>query len=213
MLGLIWLGLIIKSKNMINHLPYCLDMCGNIFLILCIVFSIPFLYKLPQLLKIIVSTIVISMSIFVPIIMGTNLLWIMRGTLSDLSLNTTIILLILAINKVFGISFPKINYQYALLIFITGLISYLSVFGFIDFSLYDLGFIPNWLFFLVLYGASLLIWRFNRFYSWILLISLAGFYYKVQISINLWDYVIDPILWLYSIIILMMPIFKRNKYE
>ncbi|MBY0379255.1 MAG: hypothetical protein K2P99_02520, partial [Burkholderiales bacterium] len=176
---------------MINYLPYCLDICTNVSLILCIVFSVKFFYKLSLLLRIVVSIIVISASILVPIVMQTNILWIMRGALSDLSINSMLILLILATNKVFGVCIPRIKYSYALLIFIIGVMLYLSVFGVINFSIYNLGFTPNWSFFLGLYFIVLLIWQLNRFYAWVLFISLVAFYYKLQNSINLWDYIID----------------------
>ena len=37
---------------------------------------------------------------------------------------------------------------------------------------------------------------FNRILGYVWLLALIGFYFKLQSSNNLWDYLYDPLLWL-----------------
>ncbi|MFN8769527.1 MAG: hypothetical protein ACK5Z5_01230 [Neisseriaceae bacterium] len=192
------------------NFSYYLDMVSNVLLLLAILLNIPRMAQLKLYIKLIIILFVVFISITVPFYMGSNLLWLMRGMLENISITTTLFLFILLLNNLCQFSTkPLINTPSAAILVIICTILYLSVFGIIPIDVYDLGFVPNVYFLCILGIVLLIIWRFSNLNAWILLIAFITYYFRLKDSINLWDYLIDPLLWVYAIIFL----FKQLVYK
>ena len=76
-----------------------------------------------------------------------------------------------------------------------GTFLYLSTFGFINFDIYNLGYLSS-IMLLVFSGLILFLIIANRRLGYVWLLALVAFYFKLQSSNNFWDYLYDPLLWL-----------------
>lgn len=139
--------------------------------------------------------------IFFPIYNNYSLLQIVYGTIGSISVVTILLITIWIFNFVFltKIIVP-LNYEISLVITIFGLLLYMSSMGFIQLDIYSYGYYPNKIFILSIIMWCLFLININRLYSWITLIAIIGFYFKIISSNNLWDYIIDPIVWIMSIV-------------
>ena len=156
----------------------------------------------------------------IPLYHGSTLAQISRGIIGDLSISGLLVQIVIWINYIIRLPVmgsllcgnnqsslkewrrSPILYlvnilprRFCLIIFILGLILYLAAFSFIPFDLYALGYYPKYLL-VVVFILQLIFWQIKRVFAVIWLIALVAFYYKLQTSINLWDYLLDPILWL-----------------
>lgn len=141
--------------------------------------------------------------LFVPVFKGCSITMILRGVGGELSLTTSIILLILFIEKVLD---TKLNFTFfdpitSSIIALLGVVLYISTFGLVSFDIYSYGYLANKPIITILgyILLQLLMWKCDKKLALIWLISLIGFKYNIQLSNNLWDYLFDPILWLISI--------------
>lgn len=126
-----------------------------------------------------------------------NLVAVMNGAFSDLSITSIIIFASILCdnlrntNIIFSQIFSK---SVSIIIFLLGIILYLSVIGVMKFDIYDLGYEPTYLIVgFVLLEIFFLI--FNKLFAVVWLCAIAGFYFNIQNSINFWDYLFDPFLW------------------
>lgn len=188
---------------------YYLDMFANVILLLAIFLNIPLITRLKLYTKLIIILIIALGSSLIPFYMGSNLLWIMRGVLSDLSTSTIILLIAFLLNNLFMLKVRILSTKPAIIIVFCCTFLYLSTLGVLPFDIYDLGFRPDIYFISLLFIITLIIWRFNRLNALALLGSLIMYYFRGQHSINLWDYLVDPILWICSIIVLVTDVFRK----
>ena len=123
---------------------------------------------------------------------GFTILEYFRGVFNDLSITTGLVLALLYIRSLVTQNDIMImGRASAIVIIIVCSILYISYFGFIEYDFYTLGFYPHmWMFAIALLVYSMFI--FDKFMGIIWLCALFGFYYKIQLSSNLWDYLIDP---------------------
>ena len=146
---------------------------------------------------------------FVPVYGGMSVAYILRGILGDLSITTMLLLLTFLYSEIRGSNnCYKINNGVWLFIFITDLILCLSAFGYIPIDIYSSGYFPKGLliFYLI---TQILFWQLNRQFAMFWLLALVGYIFKVLPSPNLWDYLIDPVLWLVSLAYLVIFGFQK----
>jgi len=147
----------------------------------------------------------------IPIYHGFTLVSLVRGTIGDLSISWLLLSIGLLglyyANLPFVLILPR---PLCLLLFVMGLLLYLSTLGVINIDLYDLGYVPGTLFLLAVALVIFLISRLNLLFATICLLSLISFYFKWQHSTNLWDYLFDPCIWLLSLIQLVKPILSKG---
>jgi hypothetical protein len=119
-------------------------------------------------------------------------------------------MLIFFIVNLFNLSFIKvkhrlINIYSMLLVSIFGIILYLSALGFINIDIYYYGFNYSFMQMICFVFVLLYLMYFCDLYFLLMIIAFIMYFFKVQISMNFIDYLIDPMLWIYS----MIYLFKR----
>lgn len=133
----------------------------------------------------------------IPLYRGSSIVELLRGAIGDVSTTSGALMIFIIINQ-FDFSESKARvlctWEKCGLIFL-GTLLYLSTFGFINFDVYNLGYLSP-LMLLFFSGLSLVLILFNRSLGYIWLLAMVAFYFKLQYSNNLWDYLYDPLLWL-----------------
>lgn len=147
----------------------------------------------------------------IPLYRGSSLVELLRGAIGDVSTTSGALMIFIIINQ-FNFSESKARvlcpWEKVGLIFL-GTLLYLSTFGFINFDVYNLGYLsPSMLLFFS--GLSLVLILFNRSLGYIWLLAMVAFYFKLQYSNNLWDYLYDPLLWLVLLVNGLSSIMSLN---
>lgn len=181
----------------------------NVFLIISIFFALVQARRRHFILKLLIIIVVAVIVIKVPLAAGYSLNWMLNGVDGGLSINLLCILGLFVVNRLFNLECELVSQPFAVVIVITGVILYLSNFGFISFNIYGLGYLPQ--FVLIPIGlVTVYICSNNKFNGLILLLSLICFDFKVLNSNNLYDYLIDPVLWGICVLRVLLS-FKKNQ--
>lgn len=137
----------------------------------------------------------------IPIYHGSSLVELLRGAVGDVSIASGGLLLLIIVNQ-FNFSDRRkrvLSFFEKALLIVTGFVLYLSTFGFIGFDIYRLGYLSSRI--PLYFSVVLMILIFcNRRLGYVWLLAWLGFYYQLQYSNNLWDYLYDPVLWAVLII-------------
>lgn len=139
-------------------------------------------------------------------IKGSPIFYYLRAYSGDLSLSSVVLFAAYVSHKGFGKPFyQEIEVRYLLLtVFLIGLILYPMALGLGSFDPYRLGYQPEALTALLFFLA---IYFWLKSYYFLLLIvttAVAGFTLGIIESNNLWDYLLDTVLWLVSLTTLML---------
>jgi len=191
----------IKSIAIITH----------VFFLTWLVTTFPMVNRLHQSLRYILLLLLILFMLFIPIYAGFTLVQLCRGILGDLSITTLIILAMLLLKKLYSWPIVPINFAFAWIVVLSGLVLYLSTFGIIKTDIYALGYYPKVLLILFIV-AELFLWRVSKLNAWLWLIAAVCFYFKLEESHNLWDYLFDPVLWVIAIAEIIKGRLYRNKF-
>ena len=149
---------------------------------------------------------------FIPIFRGSSLVELVRGVIGDVSTASGVLLVLIILNQ-FDFSDSKelvLNNIEKISVSIIGLLLYLSTFGFFKVDFYSYGYL-SWTMLWFISGLSFLLMLFNRRLGLVLMVALLGFYLKLQSSNNLWDYLLDPVLWLVLLVNLVINLFSREE--
>lgn len=149
---------------------------------------------------------------FIPILRGSSLVELVRGVIGDVSIASGVLLILIILNQ-FDFSDSKelvVNNIEKISVSVIGLVLYLSTFGFFKIDLYSYGYL-SWTMLWFISGLSFLLMLFNRRLGLVLMVALLGFYLKLQSSNNLWDYLLDPVLWLVLLVNLVINLFSRKE--
>ncbi len=138
-----------------------------------------------------------------------SIVQISRGVVGDLSVSGLMFFIAIILRRVSSLRFDPLPKIFCLLIATIGLVLYLSALDIIPFDLYALGYNPQTLLYFIFCFAILLLFI-NVFASIVLLLALLCFIFKLQSSVNLWDYLIDPIFWLMCILSLCLNFNLKN---
>lgn len=174
------------------------------------VISIPFLTRNRRFsTKFAIALIVFLVARFIPIFEYYSLAYIMFGAFGNLSITTMFLLLyfiyaeLSSNNELYSIR-PVIFF---ILVILAALL-YLSVFGYIAQDIYAWGYYPAGM--LALYVVIQIVFSIkSRLFATLWLIALIAFIFKIQSSINLWDYLFDPLLISISIFYLLTFVIMR----
>lgn len=190
---------------MINYI----QIFGYYILISQLALLVPVIREFTVLRKIIILFFLAIVVIIPKVYLNVNILYILRGVLGEISAASIILILIFfSINflnlnlKFFEVRTRLINTYSMSLIFLFGLILYASTLGFINVDIYYFGF--TYSFMQMLFFSLILIYLlyFCDLYFFVMIVVFIGYFFKVQFSLNLFDYLIDPMLWIYSIMFL-----------
>lgn len=133
----------------------------------------------------------------IPVYRGSSVVELLRGAIGDVSITSGALMIFIIINQ-FDFSDSKTvvlcNVEKFGLVLL-GTFLYLSTFGFINFDIYNLGYLSS-IMLLVFSGLILFLIIANRRLGYVWLLALVAFYFKLQSSNNFWDYLYDPLLWL-----------------
>ncbi len=148
----------------------------------------------------------ISLTLFAPLLIliipfsGLPVFYYIRGATGELSVITVIILSGVITGKFYNIEILNKNsteYFY-IVIFVIGLIFYITSLGYGQFDPYGLAYgnlvLPSGL----LIFTALLIWKKQYGLAMLLTVPVIAYETGVLESNNIWDYLIDPFLWLYA---------------
>lgn len=154
-----------------------------------------------RFIRLILLVVLVRVFYVVPVYHTFTLVEITRGIVGDLSISGLFMMMALGITYFAGQKnkvqvFPK---SVCIFLIIAGIALYVSTLGFIKFDLYSFGFYPRPAILIGMFIIELLMWYFSRVFALIWLFALLAFYLKLQLSSNLWDYLLDPVLWLLSI--------------
>ena len=147
------------------------------------------------------AVIIFLLALYLPVYKSCTLVQILHGIVGDLSITTLLVLAWITSRKILysTLNKPVIHPTFAWLIMLLGGLLYLSTLGFIEFDVYAFGYYPGWIILLSFVLTILLLLDYAGIYAWFWLVGLICFYFKLQNSNNLWDYMFDPILWLICI--------------
>lgn len=171
------------------------------------------LFKLNYTFKSMILVLVFGVINFISLHRGSNLIEILRGAIGDISIASVVLLcwLIFNINKINMNSKAQLptllSIPEKLFIIMIGWLLYLATFGIIEFDIYSMGYltsISSFVVFVICIGILILL---NKNLGWVYLLCFVAFFCNLQNSNNLWDYLVDPIMWL---ILLVLP-FRKIK--
>lgn len=189
------------------------------------IFCVWLLMLLPKLNKIngwqrllVIAVLILGVDL-IPVYHGLCLVKIMRGIVGDLSITTAILLtysIVISVNaRAWGTGIHNlINPYFANIIVILGLILYLSTFAIAKIDIYAFGYFPTYIL-IGFISIELYLWCSSRVCAWIWIIALVAFYFKLQSSVNFWDYLFDPVLWFIAVvrsIITVIPNINQKVY-
>lgn len=186
-----------------NDLPLVSVSLLSAWIAACIFFHLPKIKLISTGKRLIFVFFVFVFIRYMPVYDDMSTAYILRGVLGDLSITTMLLFLTFLYSEIRGNNnCYKINNGIWLFIFIIDLILCLSVFGCIPIDIYSLGYFPKALliFYLIM---QVLFWQLNRKFAIFWLLALVGCIFKVLPSPNFWDYLIDPILWIVSLVYLI----------
>jgi len=158
-----------------------------------------------------VVTIVIILSLVIPLVDSNPWLW-MNGATGELSITSLILLAGFVLQKLAGhtILSSSTRRQLYFLILLTGSLLFPATLGLTQFDPYVFGY--GFELSLLLLSLSILYWILKKQQlSMILLIVVAASVAGISSSQNTWDYFIDPILWLFSPILLINLLIHKKR--
>jgi len=155
--------------------------------------------------------VVIILSLIIPVVDSNIWLWI-NGAVGELSIVSLILLAGYILWNLAGWSLltSSTRSHIYILILLAGVLLFPATLGLTQFDPYALGY--SFELSLLLLSLSILYWTFNqRQISIILLIVVAVDKMGILSSLNTWDYLIDPLLWLFSPVMLIILLVARRK--
>lgn len=137
----------------------------------------------------------------IPVYRGNSLVEIFRGGIGDVSIASGMFMLLYCAKLFSGSSqlqAPILAWWEKLVLLLIGFVLYLSTLGFISIDVYHFGYLSTRMipFFC---GATLISILLKRKLGYVWLIAIIGYYIGAQESNNIWDYLYDPILWLFMV--------------
>jgi hypothetical protein len=136
----------------------------------------------------------------------------LRAYFGELSMTSVLFFAALLLHRATGKALFTAAEKRSLLIAvgILGICLYPMALGLGPFDPYGLGYQPHGLL-LVVFPAALYCWyRGHTFLLMLLLLATVAFSQRIFESTNLWDYLIDPILWIYAIIWLLIKKIRQG---
>ena len=156
---------------------------------------------------------VVLLTLLIPVAGSNPWLWL-SGATSELSIVTMVLLAAFSLRQLTGLSVLETQARCHLyfLILVTGLLLYPATLGLSLFDPYTLGFgfsLP-----LILLILAIIYWiRKQQQLAVVLLVVVSARELGLFSSSNTWDYLMDPLLWLFSPVLLIVMLVCRMKAE
>lgn len=186
---------------------------SNGLLVCVLLLYIPYINNMQNWVRNLLLLLMLVFVLFVPIFKGTSTVMLIRGVAGDMSITTSITVLILLVTNLSRkkIMHPIDKYSCSI-VSVLGILLYVSAFGFVSFDLYSYGYLMDlkWIALIVYFILQIVLWYFNRTFAIIWLIAIIAYIFKLQNSNNLWDYLFDPVLWLTMSLYTIKNILKWN---
>ncbi len=158
-----------------------------------------------------VAAVVIVLSLIIPVADSNTWLWI-NGAAGELSVVSMILLSAFILRKmaVRDLLLPSTRIHLYIFILLTGALLYPATLGLMQFDPYALGY--SFGLSILLLSISILFWIFKQQQMAVILLFVvaakeAGF----LTSLNAWDSLIDPLLWLFSPILLAVLLLEQRR--
>lgn len=136
---------------------------------------------------------------------GVSIIEFIRGMIGDLSI-TSLLLIVMTIRK----PAPSIKSETLLLITLSGCALYVLALGFSTFDLYRLGFGNLGVIVGLLIVAILAWWRNNLVLAAGVSLAVIAWSIGYYESTNLWDYLLDPLLFIYALSAIIYRLLSRK---
>lgn len=176
-----------------------------VMLVVWLLLQLPLIRKSSGIARLVLIVVFAILSIVLPI---TSSIY---GLVENLSITLFILLIIVHLKSIFNWDFT-FNRFIALAVVVMGALLYLSVLAVIPYDFYSSGYHPGLLMLIGIFIIGLIILSVSILAGWIVLIALIAYYFNLQFSINLWDYLLDPVLWLFALISLFKAKPKVDSY-
>lgn len=160
-----------------------------------------------------IVAVVLILSLGIPVVDSNPWLWI-NGATGELSIVSLILLAGFILRKLAGCGFLSSSTRIHLyiLMLLAGILLFPATLGLTQFDPYVLGY--GFEISLLLLSLSILYWIFKqRQIAIILLIVVAAGEAGILSSFNGWDYFIDPLLWLFSPVLLIILLIEKRKAD
>lgn len=156
----------------------------------------------------VISALTASGFLFVPI-NGVSLILQLKGVFADLSLTTVMLLTIWPLLRVNNISLNRSDFTWLCAVVLTFAITlYPMALGVGPYDSYALGYQPSALLTLVAAMGVLAVQKKYWVSAATVVVVLFGYWLRVLPSQNLWDYLLDPILVIFTIIYLLHHLYR-----
>jgi len=182
-------------STVLNLWPYV----GQVLLLAVLITVLPGRFVKDASLRIGVIAALLALCLFLPLSGLTISQW-SRSVLGDLSIFTLLVLLNILAQRLFGRNFISPDTRKKLLfgVVMVGVVFYPLALGVSSFDPYQLGYSPVFMT-VLLCLASIIAWlRAQRELAVILLMPLLAYELHMLESVNLWDYLLDPVLLVYA---------------
>ncbi|GBE07660.1 hypothetical protein BMS3Bbin11_01772 [bacterium BMS3Bbin11] len=160
-----------------------------------------------------IVAVVLILSLSIPVVDSNPWLWI-NGATGELSIVSLILLAGFILRKLAGCGFLSSSTRIHLyiLMLLAGTLLFPATLGLTQFDPYVLGY--GFEISLLLLSLSILYWIFKqRQIAMILLTVVAAGEAGILSSFNGWDYFIDPLLWLFSPVLLIILLIEKRKAD
>jgi hypothetical protein len=199
---------------MMSVIDYCLDRSSSVLLLFVAGAALGLIVRCRPATRIILGLAAIAVAACVHISIRSGFEWIVSA-IERPSAPGLLLLIIFAFTTVTGRSFDRsAEYRFGTgALVVAGLILYPGATGILNYDTYVLGYSG---YLLPLALAALLAYAIYRRYLFVLAaldIGIAGFLLSAGRSLNLWDYVVDPVAWFLAIgawiAILVLILFRK----
>lgn len=149
----------------------------------------------------IVVAVLLLLCMLIPLNGLTVAQWL-RSVLGDLSVLTLVLLSNILAQRLFIFNLIKPVSRQSLLwgVVLVGVVFYPLALGLGAFDPYRLGYVPIWMSLLLILSSVFCWFRGRRDLAVVLLLPLLAFNLKLLESENLWDYLLDPLLFIYAVV-------------
>ncbi len=138
-----------------------------------------------------------------------------RGAVGDLSLSTMILISIYILRSLFGLKLFQFDKAWlpACLVFFTGIFFYPLALGLVMVDPYGMSYNPRVLS-IFLFAIALIAWYLKNYLTVVCICAaVTGYIFRIFESDNLWDYILDPVIFIIAVIYLIMKLIIKEKKE
>ena len=137
----------------------------------------------------------------------------LRGAMGDLSVSTMFLIIIYILRSLFGLKLSAFENAElpACIVFFTGIFFYPMALGLFMVDPYGMAYNPRVLS-IFLFAIALLAWYFkNHLTVACICAAVTAYIFRILESDNLWDYILDPVIFIIAVVYLFFKLIKGKK--